>query len=337
MKNATLPRPSATPEALRAGHVAVQQLMIATKDVQQRTRDMVEEVRQGIVGQSGIACEHLPTDHEQSRQVWEEMKQERYALLAVLLEDVWRDFRADADQSPSGLVEYWNGQRSIVTSDKFANAKDRIGAIASSMRNMYMGVIEKWSARMDAAAEASRDEPRDKAYSRMSDMNAFAHRHDIHSHDTGFYISNGFSGALQMSYGVAQVIPVVYKRDMGSDIKPEEYGRLLQASYAKFMVRPAHLNKTVGIPMMNAGFRPSSSDTFIGFRMDPAMLRMDGGNMVPLYESVPADQLERAMREQIGCPGLYAKEDGTGRHVNRAFFDHFVKVVTEQHIGKLTA
>lgn len=315
---------------------AVHTLLIAGKETEKRVRAMVEQVRGGIVGQSGLSEDDLRDPSVNARQVWALMKEERTALLAVLLENAWRTFKAEARKSPTGLMEFWSGKPRVVTAEMLAEQPDALGAITASQRNMTHGVLEQWKHLRQDELGAHADSPVGRAYRRSEELNAFAAEHDIHHKDSAFYLSNGFSGGLQIGYGVSRVIPQAYLRENGMQIPRGDYSRILQGSYARFFVRPAHMDQSVGIPLMNAPFK-RCDDSTLGIRMDPSMVRLEGLSLSPVREHVSPEAAAKALESQVGCVALYAKDDETDQSVNRAFFDHFVSLVEEHHISRYKA
>jgi hypothetical protein len=307
-------------EMIRDGH-----------EVQARMRDRVQEVREGKLYHSGIDDEELSRHSENAREVWELMKEERNALLAVLLEGAWQVFKREADDSPTRLTEYWSGQKKIVTPEMIRSRGDTLDAITNSQRNMVSGVMDLWAKFRDAEHAAEADDPQARAYRRMAKMNEFAANHEIHCSDTAFYLSNGFSGALQVGHGVSRVIPQVFKRTNQRPIDPDEYAQILQRSYRRFFVRPAYLDKSVGIPLMNAPFQ-NAQQRSSNLEMDPLSLKLEGTDLMPVVESVPSSIADRSRQTQIGCIALFAKDLQTDQNVNRAFFEHYTGVVEKQHI-----
>lgn len=329
-----MPPPTSSIESL-SSPPTVEELLQAGKDTLRRMKEIVSEVREGILFQSGISDDALEGQVEESAQVWEQMKMERNAILALLLEDVWGKIEDVSRRSETGLVQRWADREKIVTPAMLAASQNALEDITSSMRNMCAWVLDDWQYELLERSEES-DLPVDKAFRRMQKMNDFAHEHEIHFADVKYYHTNGISGALQIGHGIAEVIPKVYRNQFRKDISAEEYDHLMRGSYSRFFVRPAHLDKSVGVPLMNGPFRKNTTDRAVGFTMDPSALHIQDGALMLVREPRMPIAAQKSAQTQVGCPALFARSsDDTS--VNRAFFEKYTNIVRDHHMSRYSS
>ena len=321
-----------SPEADRQRSSAVEALR-QNYDVLQRVRALVDDARIGILQNSEIPDAVLDAadfteDPSSARAMWDTLREERAAILTVLLEDAWPTFHNASQSSETGLVEVWGNDRTVLSSDVLHAARNPLERLIRAFRSMVNWTMDDWQESREASVHG--DTPMHANFRRLSHMLEFAKRHDITNANAAEYFKNGFSGAIQMHVGTTEVLPKVYRREYGIPIPPQEYASLLRASYHEMFSLPAHFDRSVGVPMMNRDFRQSRSSAN-DLELNPLLYTLKEGTLQRIDPvRLPKRALEMA---HIGCSALHAKTP-EGLTVHRATFNMLTKLTEDHHISR---
>lgn len=303
----------------------------------------LENMRNGIVGQSGIpddvllSDEQLPQDEREG--MWDRLQPERIGLGIVLLEDAWRHMNTISRRSPTGLIEKWPfREEKIITAEHIQQAKSPLSQVVNSMYQMLSWTLEDWeSVRQQQVSAGDRESPVARQFARLA---AMAHCYSVNGYGRHLTVSeyylSGFRTDLQSKTALCLALPQLYRNaNGGAEIDAQTYQTVVNCSYGQMFSKPARGEKRTVFPELHDAMIPVPSTmqhpTAFTFMLDPAKYTLDGTKVVRRDGVDPLRSADTRTRPDtpmpFACPAPFAKGVSGNKVVLHEFHDYFAYLI----------
>ncbi len=304
---------------------------------------MLEDMRAGVVGQSGVPDEVLlseePLEGEEKDRMWDRLQPERIGLSIVLLEDAWRHMNAISRRSPTGLIEKWPFQtEKVITADALRTAKSPLSQIVNSMYQMLGWTLEDWEGtREQQVRSGDRESPVSRQYARL---HAMTNCYNINQYGrlltpSEYYLS-GFRTDLQSKVALCLALPRLHQAaHNGRAIDADTYRAILEGSYGQMFSKPARGEKRTVFPELHDGLMPVPDVVdhphHFSFMLDPSkyalegtkIVRRDGGDSLRSADTRPRPDTPMP----FVCPAPLARGVSGKKKVLHEFHEYFTYLV----------
>jgi hypothetical protein len=305
---------------------------------------MLAQVRQGIVGQSGVPDALLEQEFGENRiddmpALWRQMQPERLAIGVVMLEDAWRTVRAEASGSETGLFDvYYNQQPRPITAQSLENSGYPLVPIINGLHSTCQWGLEEWEEkRAERLSQGCRD-PLDVVFRRMRLIAGHSSEGGGRWPCAGFFMS-GVRTQIQEIHAVAQVIPLLHERDMRRKIDPQTYRTILRGTFGQYFSRPsrAERSQVFGQSTLTGGrltrmHHTVPCPTHYQTMLNPDLFYLQGTSIRPREAAGTSAGLAAETSEMpLVCPAPFAEGTVPGTYVLKELFDWSEGLISAHH------
>ncbi|HRH93671.1 MAG TPA: hypothetical protein PKV72_04040 [Candidatus Peribacteria bacterium] len=329
--------------AMRAVPASISESVRANAGKMQALITMLDDMRNGIVGQSGVSDEDLLREgvHDDvDPELWARLQPERIGLGIVLLEDAWKHMTEISKRSPTGLIEKWaNGGEKIITADQLHASRSPLVHIINSMHNMMGWTLADWERKRRSDMEAGdRESPVARQFARLHAMTECYTNREMGPRLTpDEYFVSGFRTDLQSKYALCAALPQLHRNAHGGqEISSETYRLVVQGSYGQMFSKPARAERGTVFDNLHGGMvrvpHTTEHPTHYEFMLDPSQYELSGTKVVRRDGRDPMRSADTATRQDTAmpfiCPAPIARGVDPKKVVLHEFFDYFAYLIS---------
>lgn len=273
---------------------------------------------------------------QEAKKLWDnELKDERYALQALFLTEMWPTYEALLEKDWDA---YYMQARTL------EGVTDDIVKLQYATGVPFYEAMTDWNERCERQ-RGKETKPLNHAYERLLAVQAFGKSHSLleETAQPATLIEKGFGTAALGTWGLIELVPRMAR---GKGLTEDQMVGAIESAYGPLIAIYMNINEEVSdkilMEMTVAPDDTYSATTFSEkfFILEQnhegkwvlklnheAMMGIVGPDGVPLITKLPLSRTE-------GCPAAYARKDGT--NVMQRYFDYSIGVARKLYFPKLS-